>query len=72
MSQLTNLLKHNKMATVKLVISWVINPEPGLGAGQTHNQGLLSGQIILSIGYWHHQVLLGAAWLTRTDLPATV
>jgi len=43
-----------------------------LGAGQTHNQGLLSGQIILSIGYWHHQVLLGAAWLTRTDLPATV
>ena len=40
---LINLLAPNKVAAAQLVLSWVPNPEPGQGAGQSNDQGLLSG-----------------------------
>ena len=42
-SLLINLLAPNKVATADLVLSWVLNPEPGQEAGQSNDQGLLSG-----------------------------
>lgn len=41
-SLLINLLAPNNVATAELVLSWVLNPEPGQGAGQSHDQGLFS------------------------------
>lgn len=43
MSLLIHLLVPNKVATDEMVLSWVLNPESGQGAGQSNDQGLLSG-----------------------------
>lgn len=51
-SLLTNLLAPKQGGHSELVLSWVLNPEPGQGAGQSNDQGLLSG-----FPYLDHRVL---------------
>ena len=68
MSLLINLLAPNKVATADLVLSWVLNPEPGQEAGQSNDQGLLSG-----FPYLDHWVLapsnVPGCCLTDEDRP---